>query len=181
MAENEEVLNTEEQIKAQLRAQKEKQKQKFKEFKEFAFKGNIVDLSIGVIIGAAFSKIVTSFSNDIIVPFISLLTNNISFENLFLALDGNTYATIDLAKEAGVPILYYGNFIATVTDFFITAICIFIAINLIQKLSFKKQTKIEEKEAVTSKECEYCKTSIHIDATRCPHCTSVLNENIEQN
>ena len=167
---------SDEQIKEHLKKQKEKQKQKFKEFKEFAFKGNIIDLSIGVIIGTAFSKIVTSFSNDIIVPFISLLTNNMNFENLFIALDGNTYATIELAKEANAPILYYGNFLTTVTDFLITAICIFIAINLIQKLSFKKQTKIEEKQAITTKECHYCKTSIHIDATRCPHCTSELKE-----
>lgn len=181
MSNIEDILNQKEELlKQNLKAQKQKQKENFKEFKQFAFKGNIVDLSIGVIIGAAFSKIVTSFSSDIIVPFISLLTNNINFENLFIALDGKTYETIELAKEANVPILYYGNFIATITNFLITAICIFIAIKLIQKFSFKKQTKIEEKQAITTKECEYCKTLIPIQATRCPNCTSVLTKEESQ-
>lgn len=181
MSDIEDILNQkEEHLRQSLENQKQKQKQNFKEFKQFAFKGNIIDLSIGVIIGTAFSKIVTSFSNDIIVPFISLLTSNIDFANLFIALDGKTYETIELAKEANIPILYYGNFITTVTDFLITAICIFIAIKLIQRFSFKKQTEIEEKQAVTTKECEYCKTSIAIQATRCPNCTSILtNENTE--
>lgn len=169
------------QIKEELKKQKQKHKEKYKEFKKFAFQGNIVDLSIGVIIGAAFSKIITSFSNDIIVPIINLLTNNINLENLFIALDGKNYATIELAKEANAPILYYGNFLTTVTDFFITAICIFIAIQLLQKLKFKKHTQEEQIQAVTTKDCPFCKTSIHLDATRCPHCTSVLEGDKQEN
>lgn len=171
------ILNKDIDLKSEFKKQRLKRKEKFKQFKQFAFKGNIMDLSIGVIIGAAFSKIVTSFSNDLIVPIISLFTNNINFENLFFTLDGKEYATIELAKQANIPIVYYGNFLTTVTDFLITAICIFIAIQILQKLKFNKHTKEEEIQAVTTKQCKYCKTNIAIDATRCPHCTSLLDEN----
>ncbi len=173
---NENINEQHQSLKEELKKQKEKRKQNYKEFKQFAFKGNIIDLSIGVIIGAAFSKIVTSFSNDIIVPIISLLTSNINFANLFFTLDGNKYETIELAKQANVPIIYYGNFLTTVTDFLITAICIFVAIKLLQKFKFNKHTKEEEKQAITTKECIYCKTSIPIHASRCPNCTSILEQ-----
>lgn len=178
---NKDILNQSIDLKAELKKQKEKQKRSYKEFKQFAFKGNIVDLSIGVIIGAAFSKIVTSFSNDLIVPIISLFTNSINFENLFLALDGKTYQTIELAKQANVPIIYYGNFLTTVTDFLITAICIFVAIQLLQKFKFKKHEQQEEIQSITTKECEYCKTSIPIHASRCPNCTSILEKQENEN
>lgn len=162
-------------LKNELKKEKEKFKNEFNEFKKFAFKGNIIDLSIGVIIGTAFAKIVSSFSNDIIMPLISLVTNNINFSNMFLTLDGIKYETIESAKNAGTSILYYGNFFTTITDFLITALCIYIAIRQIDKLRFKKENAAEEKEEETTKECPYCKTRIHLDASRCPNCTSELN------
>lgn len=163
-------------LKNELKKEKEKFKNEFNEFKKFAFKGNIIDLSIGVIIGTAFAKIVSSFSNDIIMPFISLITNNINFNNMFIALDGVKYETIESAKIAGASILYYGNFLTTITDFLLTALCIFIAIRQINKFSFKKKNETEKKEEETTKECPYCKTRIHLDASRCPNCTSELNK-----
>ena len=101
---------------------KEKSKGTLTEFKEFAIKGNVMDMAIGVIIGGAFGKIVTSFVNDIVMPAISLLTGKIDFTNLFIALDGNTYATLEAAQEAGVSTLNYGTFITTIIDFLLIAL-----------------------------------------------------------
>ncbi|MBE5821591.1 MAG: large conductance mechanosensitive channel protein MscL [Clostridiales bacterium] len=161
-----------EKLKAELKKQKEKGKKNVSEFKKFAFKGNIIDLSIGVIIGGAFSKIVTSFTTDIVTPVISLLTNKIDFANLFVSLDGNYYATLEAAKAAGASTINYGQFLQTIIDFFITAIFIFIVIKKMSDMSKKK----EEAPAPTTKKCPYCMESISIEATRCPHCTSVLEE-----
>lgn len=161
-----------EKLKAELKKQKEKSKKNVSEFKKFAFKGNIIDLSIGVIIGGAFSKIVTSFTTDIVTPVISLLTNKIDFANLFISLDGKYYGTLEAAKAAGASTINYGQFLQTIIDFFITAIFIFI---VIKKLSDKSKKK-EEEPAPTTKKCPYCMESIAIEATRCPHCTSVLEE-----
>lgn len=149
---------------------KEKSKGTLTEFKEFAVKGNIMDMAIGVIIGGAFGKIVTSFVNDIIMPTISMLTGKIDFNNLFIALDGNTYKTLELAQEAGVPTINYGIFLTTIIDFLIIAISMFI----VMKKIFKAKKKEEAPALVTTKECPYCKSSIAIAATRCPHCTSEL-------
>jgi large conductance mechanosensitive channel len=140
-----------------------------KDFKEFAIKGNVVDLAIAVIIGGAFGKIVTSFVNDIVMPLISIVTGKIDFSNLFIALDGGEYATLEAAKAAGVSTLNYGSFITTVLDFLIIAFSIFL---VFKKLAFFR--KNEEAPASPTKECPYCKTSIHKKATRCPNCTSQL-------
>lgn len=150
---------------------KEKSKGTLTEFKEFAIKGNIMDMAIGVIIGGAFGKIVTSFVNDIVMPGISVLTGKIDFNNLFIALDGNTYATLEAAQEAGVATLNYGTFLTTIIDFLIIAISMFI----VMKKLFKAKKKEEAPAAVTTKECPYCKSTIALEATRCPHCTSELN------
>ena len=149
---------------------KEKSKGTLQEFKDFAIKGNVMDMAIGVIIGGAFGKIVTSFVNDIIMPTISLLTGKIDFSNLFIALDGNTYATLEAAQEAGVSTLNYGTFITTIIDFLLIALSIFI---VMKKLLVAKK-KEEDPAPATTKECPYCKSSIAIAATRCPHCTSEL-------
>ncbi len=157
-----------------LKKAKEQSKKTISEFKEFAIKGNIMDMAIGVIIGGAFGKIVTSFVNDIIMPAISLLTGKIDFNNLFIALDGNSYATLEAAKEAGAATLNYGTFLTTILDFLIIAISMFI----VMKKIFKAK-KVEEAPApVTTKECPYCKSTIAKDATRCPHCTSQLEEEV---
>lgn len=147
----------------------------FKEFKEFAIKGNVVDLAIGVIIGGAFGKIVSSLVNDIIMPIIGGLIGNVDFSNFFISLDGTKYATLHQAQEAGAATLNYGLFLNTVIEFFIISFSIFIVIRQINK--FKKE---EEPTPATTKKCDYCFSEIPIKATRCPHCTSELvlaNEN----
>ena len=143
----------------------------FKEFKEFAMKGNVIDLAVGVIIGGAFGKIVTSLVNDVIMPLLSFVTRSgaLSFENLFIALDGNKYETLAAAQEAGASTFNYGLFLTNVLDFLIIAFVIFIFIKQINR--FKKKP---EPVPVTTKECPYCRTSIHKDAVRCPNCTSEL-------
>jgi len=143
-----------------------------KEFKEFAIKGNAMALAIGVVIGGAFSKIVTSFVNDIIMPIVGLLVGGIDFSNLFIPLDGNKYATLAAAQEAAAPTLNYGLFINSVVDFLIIAFSIFIVIKQLNKLIKKEKEPVV---APTTKTCIYCKTDIPIQASRCPHCTSVLD------
>lgn len=150
---------------------KEKSKGFLTDFKDFAVKGNVMDMAIGVIIGGAFGKIVTSFVNDIIMPAISLLTGKMDFNNLFVALDGNTYATLEAAQEAGVATLNYGTFLTTIIDFLIIALSVFI----VMKKLFVAKKKEETPAPVTTKECPYCKSTIALAATRCPHCTSELN------
>lgn len=151
---------------------KEKSKGTLTEFKEFAVKGNVMDMAIGVIIGGAFGKIVTSFVNDIVMPAVSMLTGKIDFNNLFIALDGNTYATLEAAKEAGVSTLNYGTFLTTIIDFLIIALSIFIVTKKL--LVAKKKEEVAEPAPATTKECPYCKSTIAIAATRCPHCTSEI-------
>lgn len=143
-----------------------------KEFKEFALKGNVIDLAVGVIIGAAFQSIVKSLVDDIIMPVISLITGGIDFSNWFISLDGSTYATLVGAKEAGASVLAYGNFISAVINFLIMALVIFIFVKLINKA--KTIGKKDEKPAPTTKKCPYCLSEIAIKATKCPHCTSII-------
>lgn len=142
----------------------------FKEFKEFAMKGNVIDLATGVIIGAAFGKIVSSLVNDIIMPLLSLLTGGVTkglnFASLFIALDGKEYATIEAAKANGVATFNYGLFITSVIDFLIIAFAIFIIIKQINR--FKPKTVAEP----TTKTCPFCQSTIHLKAVKCPNCTS---------
>lgn len=142
-----------------------------KEFKQFAMKGNVADLAIGVIIGGAFGKIVTSLVNDIIMPVIGLLVGGVDFTNWFISLDGNTYSTLAAAQEAGAATLNYGLFLNAILDFLIIAFSIFLVIKQLNKFK-KKEAVVEAKP--TTKACIYCKTDIPIEAVRCPHCTSNL-------
>lgn len=141
------------------------------EFKKFALKGNMIDLAVGVIIGGAFNGLVTSLVNDIIMPVLSLFTGKMDFENWFVALDGETYATIEAAKEAGAATLNYGNFISGIINFIIMAFVVFMLVKAINKLK-----KDEPAAAPTTKKCPFCKTDIPLEATKCPHCTSALEE-----
>jgi large conductance mechanosensitive channel len=142
-----------------------------KEFKDFISKGNVIDLAVGVIIGGAFSGIVTSLVTNIITPLISILTGKIKFADLFIALDGKDYATLEAATEAGASTVNYGLFIEGVINFLVTAFVIFIMIRFINKI--RNKNKDEEVEAApTTKVCPFCKSEIDIDATRCAHCTS---------
>ncbi len=145
----------------------------YKEFKEFAIKGNVVDLAIGVIIGGAFGKIVSSLVNDIIMPIIGGLIGKVDFTNFFISLDGNKYATLQQAKDAGAATLNYGVFLNTIIEFLIISFSLFLVVRQINKLK-----RLEESVPVTTKKCEYCFSEIPIEATRCPYCTSKLEKDI---
>jgi large conductance mechanosensitive channel len=140
-----------------------------KEFKEFAMRGNVVDLAVGLIIGAAFGKIVTSFVNDILMPPIGLLLGKVDFANLFLTLSGPTAKTLEEAQSAGAVTINYGLFINTIIDFIIVAFAIFLLIRQINRMKSAPAPA-----APDTKECPHCFTSIPIKATRCPNCTSEL-------
>jgi len=142
-----------------------------KEFKEFAVKGNMIDLAVGMIIGSAFGKIVSSFVNDIIMPLLGLLTGKVDFVNLFIALDGKEYATLADAEEAGVACVKYGSFIAGIIDFILMAFVVFLFVKQVNKIR-NAAKKPEAPKAPTTKICPFCKSEISIEATRCPHCTS---------
>ena len=141
----------------------------FEEFKKFIMRGNVLDLAVGVIIGGAFGKIISSFVADILMPPIGLLLGNVDFTNMFISLTGQKFATLVAAQEAGVPTMNIGLFVNTIVDFLIVAVVIFLIV---------KQLKPKEKPAPepvpTTKECLFCFTAIPIKATRCPHCTSQL-------
>lgn len=141
----------------------------FKEFKEFAVKGNVLDLAIGVVIGGAFGKIVSSLVNDIIMPIVGGLIGRVDFTNFFISLDGTKYATLQQAQDAGAATLNYGLFINSIIEFLIISFSIFIVIKQINKLK-----KEEEPAPSTTKKCNFCFTEIPIEATKCPHCTSEL-------
>lgn len=163
---------------------REKGKGFFKEFKEFALRGNVIDLAVGVIIGGAFQSIVKSVVNDLIMPFVGLLTGNTNFNDTFTVLklaDGvapeTVYTTLTEAKEAGATVFAYGAFITEVINFLIMAFVIFLlvkGINRITKLGHKEEAPAEEEPTV--KVCPFCRSEIAIEATRCPHCTSSLEE-----
>ncbi len=140
-----------------------------KEFKNFVMRGNVIDLAVAVIIGAAFGAIVTSFVNDIIMPLIGQLLGKVNFTDLFISLNGQSYATLAAAKTAGAATVNYGVFINTIINFVIIAFVIFLVIRQINR--FKKPP---EPAAATTKECPFCFTQIPIPATRCPNCTSEL-------
>lgn len=142
-----------------------------KEFKEFALRGNVLDLAIGIIIGAAFGKIVTSFVSDVLMPPIGLLLGKVDFANLFITLSGEEYATLADAQANGAVTLNYGLFINTVVDFLIVAFVIFLLVRQINRLTRKPA---EAPAAPTTRECPYCCSEIPLKATRCPNCTSEL-------
>jgi large conductance mechanosensitive channel len=141
----------------------------WKEFREFALKGSMIDLAIGIIIGAAFGKVITSLVNDVIMPPIGLLLGKVDFSSLYLNLSGKDFVSMQEAIDAGAPILKYGLFVNTLIEFFIIAFVIFIVVKNINNLRKKEAEKEPE-----TKECQYCLSSIPIKATRCPNCTSEL-------
>ena len=142
-----------------------------KEFKEFAMRGNVIDLAVGVIIGAAFGTIVKSLVDDIIMPPIGLLVGGLDFTNLFVSLSGEHYASLAAAKAAGAPTINYGIFLNNVLNFVIVAFAIFLLVRQINRL--KRETPVPPP-APTEKPCPYCISTIPLAATRCPHCTSEL-------
>lgn len=140
------------------------------EFKTFIMKGNVLDLAVGVIVGAAFGKIVNSAVNDLIMPVAGLFLGKIDFSNLFISLKGGDYPTVAAAKAAGIPTLNYGIFLNTTIDFLIMALVIF----MIVKSANKLRRAEEPAPAPPGRECPFCKSAVHAEASRCPHCTSQL-------
>jgi len=141
-----------------------------KEFKEFIRRGNVIDLAVGVIIGTAFGKIISSLVNDIIMPPIGLLLGKVDFSNLFATLSGDSYKTLQEAQNAGAVTINYGVFLNNVVEFIIIAFTLFLVIRQINRLSKTKPAPTEP----TTKLCPHCCTEIPIKASRCPHCTSNL-------
>jgi len=151
----------------------------FGEFKKFILRGNVIDLAVGVIIGGAFQKIVSSLVADLAMPLIGAVTDNVNFDNMYIPIripEGVAWAkdmTLAAAKELGVTTLNYGSFVTTVIDFIIMAFVIFIMVKLINTLSEINKKPAEEVEA-TEKKCPYCESDVPIGAVKCKYCTSDL-------
>ncbi len=137
-----------------------------KEFKAFIARGNVMDLAVAVVIGAAFARIVNSFVEDLVNPLLGLLTGGVDFTNLFVTLGDGNYATLAEAKEAGAATLNYGLFISAIIQFIIVAFAIFLVV--------RAYNRMRAPATATTKECQFCKTGVPIAATRCPACTSQL-------
>jgi len=141
----------------------------FKEFKEFIARGNVIDLAVGIVIGAAFGKVVTSFVKDILMPPIGLLLGKVDFSNLYLNLSGQEYDSLAAARAAGAATINYGLFLNAFINFLIIAFAIFLVVKSVNRLR-----KAQEAEAPPVKDCPFCASSIPAAATRCPQCTSEL-------
>jgi large conductance mechanosensitive channel len=139
----------------------------FKEFKAFAMRGNVLDMAVGIIIGAAFGRIITSFVNDIIMPPLGLVIGKVDFSSLFLNISGTAYPTLAAAKAAGAATINYGVFLNTILDFLIVAFAIFLLVRQVNRWSKPAAAPVP-----TTRECPYCMTQIPLKATRCPACTS---------
>lgn len=139
-----------------------------KEFKQFAMRGNVFDLAIAVVIGAAFGPIVNSLVQDIVMPPIGLLLSRVDFKDLYIGLRGQSYASLAAARAAGAPVIAYGNFLNTIINFLIVAFAVFLLVRQINR--FKPAAAPEP----VNKECPYCFGAMPLKATRCPHCTSQL-------
>jgi large conductance mechanosensitive channel len=141
-----------------------------KEFKKFASRGNVIDLAIGVVIGAAFGKIVTSLVSDLVMPSIGLVLGKVDLSKMYLALDHKSYSSIEAAKAAKAPILAYGNFLQSVVDFVIVAFVIFVAVRQINRFTKPQGAPVTP----TTKECPQCLSNVPIKAIRCAYCTQPL-------
>ncbi|MGE3334179.1 MAG: large conductance mechanosensitive channel protein MscL [Rhodospirillaceae bacterium] len=142
-----------------------------KEFRTFALRGNVIDLAVGVIIGAAFGKITTSLVNDVIMPPIGLLLGRVDFSDLFVDLSGASYPSLTAAKDAGAPVIAYGTFVNTIIEFTIIAFAVFMLVRQVNRL---KDRFKEEPAAATEKNCPRCVSAIPLAATKCKYCTADL-------
>ncbi len=144
----------------------------FKEFKEFALRGNVVDLAIGIIVGAGFNTVINSLVKNIVLPPIGLILNRVDFSNLYVDLSRGHYTTLADAEKAGAPLLKYGMFLNDLISFLITAFVVFLIVHWLNRLH--KRRREGKEPSPTTKECSFCFSTIPIQATRCPHCTSQL-------
>ncbi len=136
------------------------------DFKQFLMRGNVIDLAVAVVMGAAFGAIVTSFVNDMLMPPIGLLLGRVNFADMFVSLSGQSYPNLAVAKAAGAPTINYGVFINTIINFIIVAFVVFVVVRAVHRLT------VHPPAAPTTKECSYCASMIPIKAKRCPQCTS---------
>jgi len=143
----------------------------FKEFKEFAMRGNVLDMAVGIVIGAAFGQIVNSFVQDVLMPPIGTMLGAVDFSNLFLNLAGGQYATLAEAKEAGAATINYGLFFNTVINFLIVALAVFLLVRQVNRFSRKAEPAPP---APTTRDCPYCLMPVPIKAVKCAHCVSEL-------
>lgn len=141
-----------------------------KEFKEFATRGNMFDLAVGIILGIAFGKVVTSLVNDVLMPPVGRLLGHVDFSNFFINLSGTHYATLAEAQKAGAAVISYGVFFNTLLEFLIAAFAVFLLVKQINRL----RRPAPPPEAPATRECPFCISTISLKATRCPHCTSEL-------
>jgi len=141
-----------------------------KEFKEFAMRGNVLDMAVGIIVGAAFGQIVTSFVQDVMMPPIGRLVGHVDFSNLFVSLSGTQYDTLAAAKAAGAATLNYGLFLNTVINFLIVAFAVFLLVRQVNRFAAKPAPAA----APTTRDCPYCLSAVPLKAVKCAHCTSEL-------
>jgi large conductance mechanosensitive channel len=149
--------------------------EQLKKFRDFAMKGNVIDMAVGIVIGASFGKIATSLVNDVIMPPIGMLLGKVDFNNLYVSLNGRAYESLDAAKKAGAATINYGSFINNILDFLIVAFAMFIIVQWYQTMVERIEGPAPVAAPVT-KDCPYCLSAIPIGATRCPHCTSQLEQ-----
>ena len=145
----------------------------FEEWKKFLLRGNILDLAVGVIIGGAFGKVVSSFTSDIMMPPLGLLMGKVDFSSLYINLSGTSYETFSAAKEAGAPVIAYGAFLNTCLDFVIVATAVFILIKQVNRILPPPPPP-----APDPRKCPYCKETVADDATKCPHCASDISASV---
>ncbi len=143
-----------------------------KEFKEFALRGNVVDMAVGIIIGAAFGKLVSLLVSDVVMPPIGLLLGKVDFSNLYINLSGAEYASLTDAKAAGAATINYGLFLNSVIDFVVVAFAVFLLVRQVNRLRRREEAAPPPP---STKECAYCLSAVPLKATRCPHCTSELS------
>ena len=148
----------------------------FKQFKEFAMRGNVLDMAVGIVIGAAFTKIVNSLVSDLLMPPLGLLMGRVNFASLFISLNGQPYPSLEAAKAAGAPTLNYGAFLDTLVSFIIVAFAVFLLVRGVNQM--KRRQAVAPEPPPSSKACPQCLSMIPIKATRCAFCTSLLEESL---
>lgn len=167
--------------KSRLKDIEKASKKTFSDYRDFAMKGNVMDLAIGVVIGTAFTGIVNSLVTGVITPFLGVLTNKVDLSSLYISLSGGIYSSIEDARQSGALVLNYGLLLNAILNFFIVSFILFLILRYMTKLRKKEDNNKQAVEEITTKTCPYCISQISIEATRCPHCTSELVLNKKEN